>query len=124
MADQKKVLLAEDDASVRQVLRKELERDSIAVIEAADGQEALDKALAERPNVILLDVIMPKMHGMEILRKIQEDEWGKDVPIILLTNFADDPKVAEAVKEGRCELINKAETNLTAILKAIKDKLK
>ncbi|MFA6097992.1 MAG: response regulator [Patescibacteria group bacterium] len=123
MTDKKSVLIAEDDEPVRRVIKNELEKAGIKVIEAQNGEEALAISLNEHPSLILLDVLMPKMHGMEFLRKLHDDEWGKSARVILLTNFAEDPRVLEAVKEGRCGLLNKAETRLEDVVAKIKEKI-
>jgi CheY-like chemotaxis protein len=119
----KKVLIAEDDEAVRHILKVELEKCGLTVFEAPNGEAAISMAFAERPNLILLDILMPKMHGMEILRKIQEKDWGKKIPIILLTNFADDPRVIEAVREGRCDVLRKAETKLEDVVSIVLKKI-
>ena len=123
MSNEKKVLIVEDDESIRKVLKMELEKEGIVVFQAENGEEAIKLAEAEKPNVLLLDIIMPKMHGMDMMRKIQENEWGKNIPIIILTNFADDPRVIEAVREGRCDLLKKAESKLEDIISKVKEKL-
>jgi CheY-like chemotaxis protein len=123
MQDRKKILIVEDDAAIRKVLKDALEKEGVGVLEASNGEEALGIAINRKPNLIVLDVIMPKMHGMEMLRKLRETEWGKNVPILFLTNFADDPSLREAVKEGYGELLKKAETKLEDVIIKIKEKI-
>ncbi len=119
----KTVLLVEDEDSLRRILKNELERNGIAVLEAENGEVGLPIALEQHPDLVLLDVIMPKMHGMAMLQKLQSDEWGKTVPVIILTNFAEDPRVVEAVREGKCSLLSKSDVKLTEIVEAIKLKI-
>ena len=119
MNNNKKLLIVEDDGSVRRVLSEEFRKKNLTVLEAENGEQAIELANREKPQGILLDVIMPKMHGMDFVLRIKETEWGKTVPIILLTNYADDPRVVAAVKEGRCQLLNKAETKLPVILETV-----
>lgn len=113
----------EDDESIRKILRNEFDKVGILVFESENGEKAMELAYSEHPDLILLDYLMPKMHGMEMLRKLHEDEWGKKVPVILLTNFPDDPKVKEAVKEGKCELLRKSEVKLEDVIKKVKEKI-
>ena len=120
---QSNILIAEDDDQIRKVIRGEFERQGIGVLEAKNGDEALALSLSEHPDVIVLDVLMPKMHGIDIIKKLQKDEWGKNAQIVLLTNFADDPRVLELVEEGDYELFNKAETKLETLVQVIKNKL-
>lgn len=123
MPEQKKILIVEDDKAVRVVLGNEMKRLGYAIFEAENGEAAVALALIEHPDLILLDVVMPKMHGIEMLRKLQEDMWGKTVPIVLLTNFADDPEVVQAVQEGRCEVLSKSDTKLDDILNKVHEKI-
>lgn len=87
----KKILVieaVEDDVSLLRVLRDKFTIEGFGVLEAKDGEEGLAIALHERPNLILLDILMPKMDGLTMMKKLRtESEWGKHVPIILLTNL-------------------------------------
>lgn len=93
--------VVEDEATLRNVLRDKLTLEGFSVIEAKDGEEGLEIALSMHPNLILLDIVMPKMDGITLMKKLrQENEWGKKVPIILLTNLsADDEKINKAIAE-------------------------
>lgn len=111
-----KVLLVEDEESIRQALKDEFSKERITIVEAHNGQEGIDLALKERPDCILLDVIMPRMHGIDMLVQLQTTEAGKSIPVVLLTNYADDPKVIQAIKEGRCTLLEKSKVTLKAVV--------
>ena len=101
MADKKrKILVVDDEKALRGALRDKLESEGFDVLEAKDGNEGLNKALAEHPDLILLDVMMPKMDGIEVMKKLQEDKWGKNANMIMLTNVSDPIKVAEATETG------------------------
>ncbi|MFZ6036324.1 MAG: response regulator [Patescibacteria group bacterium] len=123
MAAPQTVLLVEDEEPIRRIIRRELEKTGLRVLEADNGETATMIAFQERPQLILLDVLMPKMHGMEMLQRLKEDTWGKHVPVILLTNVADDPRVQDAVRTGRAQLLSKAETKLEDIIKAVREKI-
>ncbi|HEX3093390.1 MAG TPA: response regulator [Candidatus Angelobacter sp.] len=84
----KKILIADDKATSRELLRTVLERQGYAVTEAADGEEALQKALAETPDLILLDLQMPRRTGYEVLRELRKDPRHAELPIIALTASA------------------------------------
>ena len=75
-------------------------REKFSVLQATNGEEGLTVALRDHPNLILLDIIIPVMDGMTMLRKLREDAWGKDVPVILLTNLNDAEKAADALEHG------------------------
>ncbi|MFH1597442.1 MAG: response regulator [Patescibacteria group bacterium] len=123
MPQQAKILLAEDDSALRQAVSDKLTREGFQVIEAKDGEEGLRLALAEKPDIILLDIIMPKMHGMEVLEKLRADQWGKTAKIILITNLADDYKVAKAAEMGVKDYLIKGDWKLGDVVNKIREKL-
>ena len=84
----KKILIADDKATSRELLRTVLERQGYAITEAADGEEALQKALAETPDLILLDLQMPRRTGYEVLSELRKDRRHAQLPIIALTASA------------------------------------
>jgi two-component system cell cycle response regulator DivK len=84
----KKILIADDKATSRELLRTVLERQGYEVMEAADGEEALQKALAELPDLILLDLQMPRRSGYEVLGELRKDTRHAALPIIALTASA------------------------------------
>lgn len=91
MADQKKlVLITEDEPPMLRILADKLTESGFETIQAKNGEEGLNLALSRHPHLILLDVLMPKMDGMTMLQKLRQDDWGKTVPIIILTNVSPD----------------------------------
>ncbi len=119
----KRILIIEDELPIRQVLRQELEKQNFSVYEAQNGEEGLGAALAQRPDLILLDIMMPKMHWIEVLDRLRKDSWGALVPVILLTNYAEDPRVRQAVDAGQCEMMEKEKVKLTDIIGRIRETL-
>ncbi len=73
----KKILIADDRSEVVVLVKVTLEGEGYQTIDASDGKEALEKIGLERPNLVLLDIVMPKMNGFEVLSKLREDERGK-----------------------------------------------
>jgi len=88
MKAHKKVLIVEDERSIREAIVDVLNRKGFLSIEAKNGKEGVKLALSQRPDLILLDLIMPEMDGMTALKKIREDAWGAHVPVIILTNVS------------------------------------
>ena len=84
----KRILIADDKATSRELLRTVLERQGYAVTEAADGEEALQKALAEPPDLILLDLQMPRRSGYEVLGELRKNPRHAELPIIAITASA------------------------------------
>jgi len=94
------------------------------VIRAADGEEGLAKALEHRPDIVILDILMPKMDGMTAMKKIREDDkWGKDAPIVMLTNLSDPDNVSEAAKYNVFDFLVKTDWKLDEIVDFVKQKL-
>ncbi|MBI5456877.1 response regulator [Candidatus Kaiserbacteria bacterium] len=90
MADGSKVLIIEDELSLIEALRDALTRRGIAVISAEDGERGLAAAKEHEPDLILLDIVMPKMDGLAMLKALRESTWGKNMPVIILTNLSAD----------------------------------
>ncbi len=110
---------------MRNALHDKLAREGFAVLEAKDGQEGLNCALADHPDLILLDIVMPVMDGMTMLNKLRRDDtWGKDAQVILLTNLNEAGKVADALVRDVHDYIVKADWTLEDIVKKVKEKLR
>jgi NarL family two-component system response regulator LiaR len=114
------VLIADDHAIVREGLRWliQTEKDMELVGEAADGEEAVRQALALRPDVILLDLVMPRKDGIEAIQEIKDQE--PDARILVLTSFVDDEKVFSAIKAGALGYLLK-DTSPGELVQAIRD---
>lgn len=117
-------MIVEDDEAILKSLVFQFKKNDFSVVAAKDGEEGLRLAKLEQPDVILLDIMMPKMDGMAMLKELrQTDEYGQQVPIILLTNLSDTDKVAEAVNLGVYDYLVKSDWNLEDVVKTVKGKL-
>lgn len=99
----KKILVVDDNRDSRELVVKVLKNKGYEMIEATDGEEALEKAVAERPDLILMDIAIPKIDGYEVTRRLKSKEEFKDIPIVALTAHAmrgDREKALEAGCEG------------------------
>jgi CheY-like chemotaxis protein len=94
----KKILIVEDEEPMRRVLKDTLEQEGFIVFESSDGKAGLEEAFVKRPDLILLDILMPKMDGMTVLKQLREEEWGKGVPVVILTNLNDASTVINALE--------------------------
>jgi len=101
MNNQKTILVVDDEDFFRQNLVDKLKQSGFNVLEAKNGDEALEVALENHPDLILLDVIMPKTDGMTTMRKLREDSWGTSVPIILLTQLEPDDEMLQEIIESK-----------------------
>lgn len=118
----KKILIVEDEIALLEALTEKLKQD-FEVLQAKNGQEGLQQALNLHPDLILLDIIMPVMDGMTMLTKLRSDEWGKSVPVIVLTNLSDEQKVTECLQQGVYDYLVKSGWTLEDLTKKIKDRL-
>ncbi|MFA6391807.1 MAG: response regulator [Patescibacteria group bacterium] len=123
MNENKKVLVVEDEENLRNILCREMIKAGYIAIPAKDGQEGIDLAFKERPDIILLDLLMPKVMGLKVLDKIRKDEWGKNVPVIILTNLDYEEKKRELQDDPNCEYLVKASWRLNDVVKKVKEKI-
>ena len=93
----KKILIVDDEASWLEILTAGLLSSGFRAICARNGEEGFKLALGERPDLILLDVVMPKMDGMTVMRKLREETWGKSVPIILFSSLKPNEEIMKRV---------------------------
>jgi DNA-binding response OmpR family regulator len=96
----KKVLAVDDQPQIVRLIQVNLQKAGFEVLPAYDGEEALEKLREHRPDLVILDVIMPKRDGFEVLRAIKADPDTKSTPVIMLTVKAQDADIFEGLKEG------------------------
>jgi two-component system, OmpR family, alkaline phosphatase synthesis response regulator PhoP len=124
LKNMKKILIVEDEQTLSKALALKLTSEGFNVLRAQNGEEGLEVALREQPNLILLDIIMPKMDGITMLNKLREDEWGKDVSVFMLTNLSSAEEVDKATKKGVYDYLVKSDWKLEEIVNKIKEELK
>jgi DNA-binding response OmpR family regulator len=108
----RRVLLAEDDRFLRRAAEARLRRHGLEVLTAVDGEEALRIARAERLDLVLLDVVMPKLEGFEVLKLLKEDEATASIPVIVLSNLGQERDVTQAKALGAVAFLVKAHLSL------------
>ncbi len=124
MAELTKVLLADDDAILHEMYAERLRAEGFNIISAYDGEEALEKFNAEKPALVVLDIMMPKMNGIDAMKKIREGDINPDTPIILLTALVQEiNKIKKMMRPGDQYLI-KSEIVPANLIEAIKSSLK
>jgi DNA-binding response OmpR family regulator len=105
--DQRKVLVAEDEPDIRQLITYSLEFAGIDVVQAINGAEAVDKAAEEQPDLILLDVRMPKLNGYEACKKLKAKESTRHIPIVFLSARGQEAEIKHGLELGAEEYILK-----------------
>lgn len=103
----KKILLMDDDTSLRQLYKLELERRGYTVIEAGDGEEGLEKVAFEKPDLILLDIMMPKLDGVATLGRLKVETTTQNIPVVMLTNFGQENLVKQSFSLGATDYLLK-----------------
>jgi DNA-binding response OmpR family regulator len=120
----KKILIAEDEEPMLAALAKKFEKAGFTVLTAVDGESALETAIKNHPDLLLLDILMPKLDGISLLKKIrQESRWGEEVPILMLTNLSDPQNVSEAANYGVFDFLVKTDWRLDDVVELVKNKL-
>ncbi len=124
-ATKKNVLveIAEDDPGLSGLLADRMIAEGYSVVKADNGDAALEVALGRHPDIILLDVMMPKMNGIEVLKKLRTDDWGRNARVMLLTNDPDTNKVEQAIVSGVFDYLVKTDFDLDEIVQKIKTRL-
>ena len=107
MSDRRKVLVVDDEPDVLLLCRVNLEFEGYEVIEAADGEAAMERVREDRPDVVLLDVMMPKMDGWQVLEAIKGDEDISCVPVVMLTAKVQDQDQIRGWSQGAADYITK-----------------
>ena len=120
MPDKAKILVVEDEEILLTALKEELTQGGYEVEGAVDGVEGLEKVKSFLPDLVLLDLLMPKMDGMEVLQKLKGDNKTKDVPVVILTNLSDYEKISEALSLGAMDYLVKANYRLEDLLDKVR----
>jgi DNA-binding response OmpR family regulator len=122
----KKVLIAEDEPAMLNALTDRFKEEGCAIVRAENGKVALELAEREKPDVLLLDILMPKMSGMEVMDSIRNgSEWGKKVPIVILTNVSPDEGIMSGVVKNEPSFyLIKSDWKLYDVVEKVKDCLR
>lgn len=121
----KRILVVEDEEALRRALTEKLQHEGFAVTAAPDGEEGLKLGLDEQPDLILLDIIMPRLDGIKMLKALRADKgWGMDVPVIVLTNSREKGDIVEALSEGVTQYLAKADWKIEDVVKKVAKLLK
>ena len=125
MKNQKTILVVEDEKNIRGGLVHSLRLKNFLTLEAGDGKEAIETALAKHPDLILLDLLMPEIDGVTALKKIREDTWGKNVPVIVLTNLSmnEEKLIEDIVALKPLYYLIKVDWKFSAVAKKVEEAL-
>ena len=124
MEANKIILLVDDDLTLREMYEERLKAEGFKIVQASNGEEALAKAKEEKPHVVLLDIMMPKINGFDVLKTLKADPNTKNVPVIILSALIQDVDRVEGKKLGAFDYIVKSETMPGEVIEKIKAALK
>lgn len=124
MKPTQKILIVEDEISLLNVLTDKLTKEGYNVIKAIDGKDGLRLALSELPDLILLDINMPVMDGITMLKLLRKEDAGKKIEVVMLTNFSEYKLLVEAMEQGAHDYLVKSDWKLEDVVKLVHDKLK
>lgn len=118
-----KILIIEDDNMIRDMYTLKCSQEGFEVVAADNGEDGLAKAKSEHPDMILLDIILPKMDGFTVLKNVKEDESLKQVPVIMLTNLGQDGDVKKGLELGAVDYLIKANHTPQQVVDKVKSLL-
>lgn len=118
-----KILVTEDDPILQKAIQEYLASDGFEVLVASDGEEGLRLAQNKKPDLILLDIILPKKNGFEMLKELKGDAETKRIPVILLTNLGSLNDVEKALELGASTYLVKSDYGLEEISQKVKETL-
>ncbi|XOB40176.1 MAG: response regulator transcription factor [Candidatus Nealsonbacteria bacterium] len=119
-----KILIIEDDKFLRELITRKLTDEGFSIIEAVDGEDGLKKIKESKPDLVLLDLILPSIDGFEVLSKIKADASIASIPIIILSNLGQKEEVEKGLKMGAVDYLIKAHFTPGEIIEKIKNVLK
>ena len=117
----KTILIVEDDPLMNRMYQKIFKFEKYDVLTASNGEEGLEKARQTKPTLILLDIMMPKMNGLEVLGKLKSDPDMKGIPVIMLTNLAGEKDAETALMKGAVKYIIKSEHDPKQVVSIVKE---
>ncbi len=115
----KKILLVEDEPTLQKTIGEVLKKENYEVFSALDGKTGLDLVQKEKPDLILLDLILPKMNGFEVLEELKSKEETKNIPVIILTNLERNEDINRALELGATTYLVKANYDLKDVIKKV-----
>jgi CheY-like chemotaxis protein len=119
--DEVRVLFVEDDASVAQMYRLKLELDGYTVDVAGDGLTALEKARSSHPDIIFLDIRLPKLDGLAVLEALRSEAATQTIPVVILSNWNEKELVERGIKLGALDHMIKSQTTPARLSQRLKD---
>ncbi len=116
----KKILFVEDESILQKAFGDVLQQKGYKILNALNGEIGLRMAKSENPDLILLDLVLPRLHGFEVLKKLKEDPETKEIPVIVLTNLEKMEDINKAIELGATTYLVKTEYKIEEVIEKIK----
>lgn len=120
----KKILIVEDESVLQKALNEILLESKYETVQAVDGEQGIELAIRELPDLILLDLVLPKKHGLDVLKELKADEKTSNIPVIVLTNLEGTEDIMKALELGAQAYLVKANYNIQDVIEKIEGVLK
>lgn len=117
----KKILVVEDEEPLYKALESKFVSEGYNILVANNGIEGLDLIEKEKPDLVLLDIVMPKMDGITMLKELRKKDWGKDVSVIILSNLSEAEKTEELMYQGVSDYLIKTDWKIDDVVKKVKE---
>jgi len=114
------ILIVEDDIALITALNNKFSESGFTVYKAYDGEEGLNIAYEKHPDILLLDILIPKLDGITLLSKLREDEWGKGAKVIMLTVIENTEAIARAVEDNSLAYLIKTNESMDDVVEKVK----
>lgn len=121
MPDKKQVLIIEDDRFLSSIMKARLDKDGFSAVQAFNGEEAVNFLKQNKPNLVVLDLIMPRVSGFEVLQYISLDPNLNQIPVIILSNLAQESDIKKARELGAVDYFVKIKVSIDDLIKRIED---
>jgi len=123
MSEEKKILIVDDDMTLRELYEERIKAEGFMILSASDGEEAIEKATKDKPDLILLDIMMPKINGIDVMKMLREKAETKDIPIIILTALIQEIDKIKGMMSPADAYLVKSEIMPKEVVDAIKGSL-
>ncbi len=116
----KKILIVEDEQSLLKLLELNFKSSGYEVYKSINGEEAYDTATREKPDLILLDILLPGESGLNVLERLKKNDKTKDIPVVMLTNFNEPERIEQAMQKGAVDYLVKSSNDPSTVLDKVR----
>lgn len=123
MSENKKIAIVEDEPALAGALSDKFKSEGFSVFVSSNGEEGLKSIQENKPDIVLLDIVMPVMDGLTMLKELRKTDAGKDLPVIILTNLNEADKMSEGLSDGARDFLVKSNWKIQEVVDKVKSRL-